>query len=238
MMTNSKLLTASVHENIIELIPWYVKDKLTSAEKELVNKHLQTCENCRNEVVVCQKTMASLPQSALTWKPSPAHFAGIMAEVDKVEAASSSLASKSKQKKGKINWLSSLGSIFSHTPSSIKWTLALESIAIAGLVLFLVLPITIKTIPTNSFETLSSDESKSSQNTSSIILVLADDMTAKELTDLLRETKAQLQSGPSETGVYTVTVESAASDNALRQFKTHVKVRLALLHAETPVKDR
>ena len=64
-------------ENIAELIPDYLQESLTAEQRALVERHLQTCEQCREEAELWQK-LALLPQE----QPGPELRARFKAMLD------------------------------------------------------------------------------------------------------------------------------------------------------------
>ena len=44
------------HNNVSELLPWYVNQTLTPSELESVEKHIRVCEACQQEIELLQTT--------------------------------------------------------------------------------------------------------------------------------------------------------------------------------------
>jgi anti-sigma factor RsiW len=228
-MTENKL-----NENIVtaqcgmaDLIPWYVNGTLSAAEQSDLEQHLAVCEPCQREALRCQSLVDELPTSQDTWKPTPAHFASILANVDQMEKAA--LKPDINHTKAKPGFLRRMGTWYSQTPRPVRWTLAFETFAFALLALFLVLPHSPIQNTNGIYETLSDVESPAATKGASIRLVFSDDMTTQELFELLKQAKAQIRQGPSEVGSYTVEVESAEKTRSLTLLRANPKVRLAQL---------
>ena len=168
------------HDELIKLIPGYVKNKLTALESTAVKQHLSDCESCRQEVSNCQALIDCLPKPIESWQPSAAHFAGILASLDKLEA---------NEKLEKSGFFQSIRQLFAQTPRPVRWALMAESLAFAALATFLVLPEHISTHQIGTFETLSTVESPAMIKGRSIRLMFSEDMTTRELSDLLRKAK-------------------------------------------------
>jgi Putative zinc-finger len=216
------------HDELINLIPGYVKGKLTAGENAAVKQHLSDCNICRQEVLNCQALANSLPVSTESWKPSAAHFAGILAGVDKLEAAEKlKQSANTVPKAGFFQWIRQL---FAQTPRPVRWTLAAESLAFAMLVTFVVLPgvSNLKKDQTGAFETLSTAETTAFSSGQMLRVVFSDTMTAKELSDLLLQTKAQIRQGPSEVGAYTIELPSGDAVQTQAALRAHPKVKLVL----------
>jgi Putative zinc-finger len=216
---------ANEHAGLIDMVPWYVKGTLTPTENALMKQHLEECEICRREVSNCEILADHLPSTTETWKPSSAHFAGILAEVDKLGAAT---VKREIPRPVIAPGLFRRTSLYlSQTPRPVRWTLALETLAFAALALFIVLPIHPNSGASGVFETLSNAETPATTQGLSIRLMFAEDMTTRELFDLLKQAKAQIRQGPSVVGSYTVEVPAEDTEQALATLRAHPKVRLA-----------
>lgn len=233
MTEQQKALASDEHSRLLALIPWYVKGTLNQKEYALIEEHLQHCEMCRQEVASCATLAKSVPLPTDTWKPSAAHFSRILAAVDKLEAETAKQAkpltvNNKIDKKPKISFFQQLKSWFAQTPLPVRWTLAVETLAVAALALLVVLPLRPKLNPDDVYETLSNAETPiKSTDGVAIRLVFADDMTAKELSDLLKRANAQIQQGPSAVGSYIVSVTAKDTAQALGILRGNPKVRLA-----------
>jgi len=218
-------VSAPEHAELLGLIAWYVKGSLTPMENAVVKQHLVACEICRREVSSCEALADHLPASTETWKPSPAHFADILAEVDKLEAAS--VTPETPPPVAAPGFFQRIGMWLSKTPSPVRWTLALETLAFAALALFVVLPLYLNPGAGGVFETLSNAETPATPRGVSIRLMFAEDMTTRELFELLKQAKAQIHQGPSVAGDYTVEVSAEDAAQSLATLRAHSKVRLA-----------
>lgn len=226
MTTQQRNLPANNHESIQGLIPWYVKGKLASNEHTEVEQHLADCEICQQEVLDCQGLAETAPKSKNTWKPSAVHFAGILAEVDKLEAKEKlELPISDVSKPGFVQRIVNL---FAETPRPVRWTLAAESFAFAIIAVVMLLPGHLQPIKTGVFETLSNAETPASESSQRLRLVLSDDMTIKELNELLAKANSQIHQGPSAVGAYTIEIPSKKAAQELEILRTHPKVRLVL----------
>ncbi len=226
-MTENKLNNTidPEHSEVEGLIPWYVNGTLSTRESAVVEQHMAVCDLCQNEALRCQNLAGQLPVPQEIWKPTPAHFAGILAEVDRLEAAT--LKPDTSRTKAAPGIFQHIALWFPQTPRPVRWTLAFETLALAVLALFVVLPYTPIQGTGGVFETLSNTELPAATKGTSIRLVFSEDMTTRELFDLLKQAKAQIRQGPSEVGSYTVEVASKEQAQALSVLRANPKVRLA-----------
>ena len=227
MTTQSNETMAKGHTELEDLVPGYVMGTLSGTERAALKRHLAECERCRSEILHYEFLMDHLPAATATWKPSPAHFAKILAGVDKLEGMA--------EKPGTIRpaaattgFFQRICSFFSQTSRPVRWTLALETMALAGLSLFVMLPHgPNSTAGAAYYETLSNTETPATMQGLSVRLMFTEDMTTRELLELLKQAKAQIRQGPSAVGYYTVEVTTGDAAKSLTTLRAHPKVRLA-----------
>ena len=226
-MTENKLNTTSDtdHTQIETLIPWYINGTLTVKETTAFQQHLAICKICQQELSRCQALAGQIPTSEEIWQATPMHFANILAQVEQLESANQKTAAM--PKKTKPSFIDNLHTWFKHTPSPVRWTLTLETLAIAALILFVVLPQAPLTKVSTEYETLSNAVPTVTEQGVMIRLVLADDLTLQELSDLLKQSHAQLREGPSTVGSYTIEVPTADQSKSLKLLRANPKIRLA-----------
>jgi Putative zinc-finger len=224
--TQSNETMANKHAELEGLLPGYVKGTLTPIENAMLKRHLIECEICRREIPHCEFLAGHLPSATETWKPWPAHFAKILAEVDKLEAATG------KPEKRRLaappGLFRRINTCLTETPRPVRWTLALETFAFAVLALFVVLPHGLNSTAGLAYETLSNTETPAITQGLSVRLMFAEDMTIRELSGLMKQAKAQIRQGPSAVGYYTVEVAIEDAAKSLVILRAHPKVRLAL----------
>jgi len=208
------------HSRMEPLIPWYVNGTLSAAEGEAVEKHIAGCGLCHNEALRCQSLTGHLPAPAEIWQPTAAHFAGILAEVDRLESVTH------EQSKSRPGFFQRISAWFAQTPRPVRWVLAIETMACAAalIVIFLHAPVS---APGGVFETLTESALPTATKSSFIRLVFSEDMTTRELFDLLKQAKAQIRQGPSEVGSYTVEITPEDETRSLSLLRAHPKVQLA-----------
>ncbi len=226
--TSSKPYPKSAHGEIAELIPWYAKNQLSAAEQTKVKAHLDECELCRQELADCRGVAKSISSGQPSWQPSAAHFASILANVDKLEAGAQ--LAEIKQKTSAPGLLTLLGNWLKQTPAPVRWTLAAETLAFAVLAGMLFLPreLTLPGGTDGSFTTLSNPDNQTEISGANFHLVFAETATAKEISALLIQAKAQIRQGPNAVGAYTIEVPSgeAAAMEVMLKKNPNVKVVL------------
>jgi anti-sigma factor RsiW len=71
----------SVQEHPEVLLPWYVNQTLSGDELELVERHLESCEQCRTEVAALQQIRDESKQQFATQSPGRLGLARLKAEI-------------------------------------------------------------------------------------------------------------------------------------------------------------
>jgi Putative zinc-finger len=226
MTTQSNETMANGHAELEGLVPGYVMGTLTSTESAALKRHLAECEICRSEIPHCEFLAGHLPSATETWKPSPAHFAKILAQVDKLDAVAEKPGT-TRPAAATIDFFQRACSFLSQTPRPVRWTLALETFAFAALALFVMLPHGSNSTAGATYETLSNTETPATIQGLSVRLMFTEDMTTRELFELLKQAKAQIRQGPSAVGYYTVEVTTEDAKKSLTTLRAHPKVRLA-----------
>lgn len=222
------------HAGIAELIPWYVKGTLSASERQMVSHHLENCEVCRQALAEC-RTLAKPPMAVQAeWQPSPAHFNRLLAALDELEAVEKTenvapVISKPPKKATNPGVFHRLSRYLSQTPSWMRWTLAAETLAIAGLIGVLVLPNLPDLRGNQNFETLSNAEPGNRKVANVVRVVFAADMSIKEMSELLQAAKAQIRQGPSAVGAFTLEIEKDQVPQSMATLRANKAVRLVLL---------
>ncbi len=222
-MSTQKIIENQDHDNVWELLPWYVNEGLSPQEVTQVETHLKDCMACQSELERCQ----ALNQTVKTnqrdeWKPSAPHFAKVLEQVDALEAR----RMKSQDAPG---WLAKWLPWLSNTPGPARFTLALQGALVVALATTLMIR---ELIPAQTYQTLSQPSEHSIAGEPQVRLVFREDLTEKELRALLIGAQGRLVAGPTSLGVYTIVLEQANADTpaiqqTLATLRNHPKVRLA-----------
>ena len=214
--------TLNPHEEIEALLPWYANGTLTPAETATVEQHLAQCPACRAELKQCHALATAVRDNAESWQPAPGGFDRLMAEIDRLEPKPTPAKTRSPPLFQRIlDWLGA-------TPNPVRWTLALESMAVAALLLVVALPM-IGTAP--EYETLSSGAEQTTTGPR-LRVVFADSATVGEIRQLLQDIDGNIVAGPTALGVYTVALPSGERPeqrlaSALTRLRARSQVRLA-----------
>lgn len=215
--------TLNPHEEIEALLPWYANGTLTPAETATVERHLAQCPACRADLEQCHALATAVRDNAESWQPAPGGFDRLMAEIDRLEPKPTPAKTRSPRLLQRIrDWLGA-------TPNPVRWTLALESMAVAALLLVVALPM-LRTAP--EYETLSSGAEQPAASGPRLHVVFADSATVGEIRQLLRGIDGNIVAGPTALGVYTVALPRGERPeqqlaSALTRLRARSQVRLA-----------
>ncbi len=207
------------HDEIAELLPWYITDTLNSPEKSRVSRHLETCPLCRQELHLYRQLETTNQVSVAdgSWKPSAGQFAAIMQGIDELELkeqAKTVLKKENQNRANRWNW-------FKTIPKPVFWFMALETGALATLMMVLVSqPLPYLAQP--GFETLSNASPAVNHDLPRLHIVFSHDITEQEIRALLLKSGAQLISGPSTLGVYTLQL-AVQDKNTVQQTVTELR---------------
>ena len=218
----------SPHQEMWELLPWYVNGTLSGQELDVVTGHLSTCIECRDEVARCRELAAAMRIGpTVAWAPSSERLARVLAGIDAIETARAGVG-------GWREWvrapLASLRELMQGTPGPMRWALAAQG----ALVVLLLAVMAWQTVlsPGPPYRTLTTVSDQARRGQAQIRVVFAEDITEREIRGLLGGVQGKIVDGPSAIGAYTVEVPlpASAADRmapVLDVLRADSKVRLA-----------
>lgn len=212
------------HEAATLLLPWYANGTLSPEETWQVEEHLGQCPHCRAELEqyrILGEQVREQPE--WTWQPPSGHFERLMADIDRLDTPAVPVRAKPSPWQRLMDWLR-------ETPQPVRWTLAVESLALAMLVLVVWLPG--RPVVEPGFETLSSVTTSTRPTGPRLRVGFDPTLRITDLQSLLQALHGQIVAGPSALGIYTVALDAkecpeAALDHALTVLRAHRQVLLA-----------
>jgi hypothetical protein len=213
----------ALHQEVWELLPWYVNGTLAGQELQRVETHLAVCESCQRELIHCHELATAVQTAAeVAWEPSATHLERLLARLDTTAA----------QRPGRQSWWQTLQELLGHgrtvlqsTPALMRWALAAQGaliVLLAGVLVWRT------PVPPKLYPTLATAPQAVSRTGQQIRLVFADEITERELRTLLASVGGVITDGPSPMGVYTVEIpQSTPVAAVLDVVRAHQKVRLA-----------
>jgi hypothetical protein len=217
-----------VHQEVCELLPWYVNGRLDGRERVGVETHLSTCPACQAELQQCRDLAAAVQATGEpAWSPSPSRFSQLLARIDAAEAPGAPSDGwweglRARHTKPLLVW--------QRTPRLVRWALAAQGamILLLGGVLMWHTPFS----PAPLYRTLADDRDQVRRSQARLQVAFADEMTAQELRTLLTSIGGTIVNGPSALGVYTVELPVSAGAPELMgpildAVRAHRQVRFA-----------
>ncbi|MFZ6769478.1 zf-HC2 domain-containing protein [Undibacterium sp. Di26W] len=203
----------AAHAIVQDLLPWYVVNTLQPDEKQLVQKHLQTCTACKHDLQWQIDLQASEPATSSAPDLDRA-LASLLPRLDtqnkQVQAASATANN---------SLLARLRALLStNTNRSMGWVMAAQTAIIVGLVAHLVLPVQDNT----SYHVLGSGE-RSSGN---IVVIFKPETTVKDIQRIMSLNDARIIDGPTVTNAYLLNVPDDRLTQSMDELRSEPVIEL------------
>lgn len=234
------------HEEVWDLLPWFVNGSLDEGEALTVEEHVEACGICREEVRYW-RGFAQVLQDEGDLAISPdADLARLRRRLDDTGPAAP--GRRSRPRAGGHPWLAGLR----RAPTAMRWALAAQLAAILLLGGLLAtswtgpepasLEAPTETGPsaaTGPFRTLSDAPAPAAAGDGTLLrVVFADQAREREIRGALIAVGGRIVDGPSPTGVYTVAVDEGGDPSAalesLRSFSQVLFAERAAASVEAP----
>jgi anti-sigma factor RsiW len=209
------------HEDIFELLPWYLNGTIAETERQKVDEHVRVCATCRDQLARERELYRAMSaESSLEF--IPASFSRLRARLDALSPEGSTASDPAAHQSARRHWTPRRGLI--------TWRrLAVASIAVLAVgSLSLVSAdrwVQIRGLP-SEYRTVTSATPRAPDEV--IRAVFSPAITLVELQAILDEAQLRIISGPTEAGVYSLAATSerpvAVSLSLLRR---HASVRFA-----------
>jgi anti-sigma-K factor RskA len=197
------------HQAISELIPWYVNATLDESERRRVEKHLDLCATCRDDVHFERQVFKAIDKEASVEYIPMASLKRLQARLGELPGA---LGSVSAQQRGR----------------AMPWRgFAAASIAVVAVAGFLSTDKWFQSRARSTEPNYRTVTSAATRPRDEVIrAVFTPTITLVELQAILDEAQLRIISGPTEAGVYSLAAKSGVP----------VKTSLALLRAHSTVR--
>jgi hypothetical protein len=210
---------------VVASLPWLANETLSDAERSRVEGHLAECEACRREAERCRLERAALRAEGLAApSPHPAQLERLMARIERSESAPGEADGGRRP------------SLLRRTPRPVRWALAAQLVALAGLGFLATRPTAIAPAP--AFRTLSDPAARAGGD---LRVVFDPAATEAEIRALLLSAGASIADGPSPAGIYTLALAPAGEGPSLAAvlelLRADPRVRLAEPVAEVASSD-
>lgn len=246
MSNNNKYAETKPHQDVWELLPWYVNGTLDDTEREAVKQHISNCQRCETELNQCRIIASAIGSSEVAASAlSPERTARLMARIDRKDAfidAERSRFRPSSSEHASIRALKrrmmlafdeeSAWTKREHRRFRLREWLEKSRLtfqrtpssfrwvlaAQTTMIILLMAAIILQTwiSPSLPYRTLSDSVTGTKADRAHIRVIFTDDITERELRALLGSVEAIIVAGPSEMGVYTVAVPVSGSERTER----------------------
>jgi anti-sigma factor RsiW len=198
------------HEEIVEILPWYVNATLSEQERREVSEHLASCTPCQAELEEMTVLQQAVVESAGEMPaPSRSLLKEAMAQVDSFERARQPVRARS------ASWLSELQDRLGDAllgwcgpmPNFARAVVAAQFLLIAGLAGGLGF-----SLWDRQYSTLSGTAQTAAG--ARLAIRFNESVTEAQLRQVLREIDGKIVDGPSSLGIYTVEVPIAPEKTA------------------------
>ncbi len=221
-LTQINTTSKSEHQEVWDLLPWYVNHSLNPAELDFVRRHIKTCITCRVEINQQQQLLKKIQQQDLLQQVSQVSFAQLkkrMNEQSKLSVLAEQAKPSQEQKLFSQQFL-----------GFVKYT------ALAASLLLLALPFMLN-IPTDDSElkgdyrTLANPAENEHKN-NLVRIVFAEHIGKEQIKAILNGVSGHIIEGPSKNGIYYVQIgnrktNSLEVDDAISQLRKNSLVVFA-----------
>jgi len=211
--------TTAEHQDIGELLPWFVNGRLSEADHQRVDAHLRVCEACRNELAAQRRIYSVMSVDAGVERMPMAGLNRLRRRIDSLEDAGPAAAPEKVARSG----ATSAGSSWWQRHSAIAASIAMTAVGALAALLWnqherRIAPADYYTVTTTAPQPANT----------AIRAVFAPTVTLSELQVLLDDAHLKIVSGPTEAGVYSLAISGSQSvDWSLQRLRGNEVVRFA-----------
>jgi len=211
--------TAAEHQEIGELLPWFVNGRLSEADRQRVDAHLRACEACTDELAAQRRIYGVMSVDAGVERMPTAGLKRLRLRVESLDEVGPAPATPDEVARSAAPAASSLRRRRGAIAASIAMT------AVGALAALLWNQHERRIAPANYYTVTTTAPQPAN---TAIRAVFAPTVTLSELQELLDDAHLKIVSGPTEAGVYSLAMSGSPSvDWSLRRLRGHEVVRFA-----------
>jgi len=210
---------AAEHQEIGELLPWFVNGRLSEVDRQRVDAHLRVCEACTDELAAQRRIYGVMSVDAGLERMPVAGLNRLRMRIESLEDAVPAPAAPDEAARSEAPAGSSLRQRRSVIAACIAMT------AVGALAASLWSQHERRIAPANYYTVTTTAPQPAN---TAIRAVFAPTATLSELQELLDDAHLKIVSGPTEAGVYSLAMSgSPSADWSLRRLRGHEVVRFA-----------
>ena len=208
---------SNIHEQVWNLLPWYINQTLSPDDDDMVEAHLSSCLVCRNELSQ-QRTLKSV----------------VVSDQSSDTALKRSLSTLHQRIQNEsyqpephwLSWLKESWRTVRETHFGIQTALLAQTAVIMVAIGFVLVD---RPDQASEFQTLTSAPTPAKAAEMAFKVIFAEDLTIVGLQRLLEENDVTIKSGPSPAGAYELAINHAmtpeAVKNLLARLENHPEIR-------------
>jgi anti-sigma factor RsiW len=217
MTANIVNLGSPMHQNVQDLLPWFVMGTLDAEDRSVVDEHLRTCASCQHEVE-WQQQLRQAHGDALPERDVERAFAALRVRLPAKAAA------RAPSRQPLSGWLQSAREWWRSQTSWVGWTLALQSALILGLGVALVAGADKSAQQPGVFHALS--RPGAARAPSELVVVFAPQTPVAEMRRVLLASGTRIVDGPTAADAYILSVASERAEQSLELLRAEHSVLL------------
>ncbi len=219
----SQVPSREVHDQVWELLPWVVNGRLARDDEAWVARHIEECADCKREMQAQEHLQSLLVNDARVEYAPRASFQKLATRIEELERQMPDDSPGETLRVARPR---------PPSPRLPRWLLAAfagQGAVVAALAV-LVGWQNMDRMMAPRFQTLTTEPNAAAIR-GNMRIVLAPSVTVAGLRELMRSVNAQIVAGPSDAGVWTLAVPSAASSaeftGAIERLRADARVSLA-----------
>jgi anti-sigma factor RsiW len=211
--------TGAEHQEIGELLPWFVNGRLSEADRQRVDAHLRVCEACTDELAAQRRVHGVMSVDAGVERMPTAGLKRLRLRIESLDEVGPAPAAPDEVARSETPAASSLRQRYGAIAASIAMT------AVGALAALLWNQHERRIAPANYYTVTTTAPQPAN---TAIRAVFTPTVTLSELQELLDDAHLKIVSGPTEAGVYSLAMSGSPSvDWSLRRLRGHEVVRFA-----------
>lgn len=200
-LTDNKMIHKSEHQEVWELLPWYINHSLDTTEEHRVRTHAKNCIACKIELTQQQQIFEKVNQVNLLQQTAQISFAQLKQRIEK-QPKVSVISEHDKQRKMIQRFEFFCSNFFSFN--------YLKYAAVVAGIIMLTVPFIFSPFEmhesTNVYRTLATSPEGIGRENNLARVVFSEHATSQQIKDILISISGHIINGPSRNGVYEVAI--------------------------------